>query len=98
MKIVLIQKTTVAILMKVIDVKKLIILRKLESFQFSLLNSIPVIPKNFIISNIIQSISNSVDSPLKGFVQYYSLMEDRNIEDYDIDNIFLKKMKYSRWG
>ena len=84
--------------MKVIDVKELIILRKLESFRFSLVNSIPVIPKNFVISNIIHSISNNVDSPLKGFVQYHSLMESRNIKNYDIEEIFLKKMKYTRWG
>ena len=98
MKIVLTQKITVAILMKVIDIKKLMILRKLESFQYTLVNSIPVIPKTFEISNIINSISNNVDSPLKGFVQYFSLMEGRNIKNYDIEDTFLKKMKYNRWG
>lgn len=98
MKIVLTQKITVAILMKTIDSKTIMILRKLESFQSSLISQVPVLPKSFMMSNIIESISTNIDSPLKGFAQYYSLMENKNITDYEIEEIFLKKMKYNRWG
>lgn len=82
--------------MKTIDENKLLVNKNMDRFHNSLRISVRIVNK-YMASTIISSISVLVDSPLKGFFQYYSLMESKGVSDYYPENRFLSKLKYGRW-
>lgn len=83
--------------MKIIDENTLLLNGNMERFHNSLRVSFRIVNK-FTVSTIINSISVLVDSPLKGFFQYHSLMESKGVSDYYPEDKFLSKLKYNRWG
>jgi hypothetical protein len=81
-----------------INEHNLMIIKPLENLNLSLLEEFrPLLKKstiNFTNLDCVELISLNVDSPLKGFVQYHSIMEGTG-EDYNIEYAFIKKLKYS---
>jgi len=82
--------------MKTIDENKLLLNDNMERFHNSLRVSVRTVNK-FMVSTVISNISVLVDSPLKGFFQYHSLMESKGISKYYPEDKFLSKLKYNRW-